>query len=195
VDRIRSSSGELPPTLPQAQTLDQEREQLAGRVRRILEMARRHSGTPVASFAEKFGHLQSRGGKGRTAWYEWQSKPERASSLTLLAALRLLAPEAALEVIFGQTGNEEGVASSYLTGDFVTRNDHEDIRRELEKTEDDLAHLGQQVRYLGKVIEELAGSRRMAEISRRLGGPMGSDLERLAERVRGPAATEESSPG
>jgi hypothetical protein len=84
-----------------------DREQLAERARCILVSARSAQNLSISGFARDYAHLQSRGGSSRTAWYAWQKEPERASSLTLLAALRAIGPEMAVRAIFGEAARED----------------------------------------------------------------------------------------
>jgi hypothetical protein len=81
-----------------------DRPVLEDQVRRLLERARKRSGTSVEEIVRGLGELQPRGAGTRRSWYDWLEKPETVSALAALAALHVLGPSAAAEVIFGDAG-------------------------------------------------------------------------------------------
>ena len=81
-------------------------------MRRLLERARKRSGTSVEEIVQGLGELQPRGAGTRRSWYDWLEKPETVSALAALAALHVLGPNAAAELIFGDAGASEVGAES-----------------------------------------------------------------------------------
>jgi hypothetical protein len=92
-------------------------ERLEEQARRLLEEARLRSGTSVEKMVKVLGRFQPRGAETRRSWYDWQERPETVSLLTGLAAIHLLGPEAAVELLFGhaatsQESDAEGVSTN-----------------------------------------------------------------------------------
>lgn len=82
-------------------------ERLEEQARRLLEEARLRSGTSVEKMVKVLGRFQPRGAETRRSWYDWQERPETVSLLTGLAAIHMLGPEAAVELLFGAAISQE----------------------------------------------------------------------------------------
>jgi hypothetical protein len=65
-------------------------------------MARDRAHVTVDQMVRSFGGLQPRGAETRRSWYDWQERPETVSALTALAALHLVGPTGAMELLFGK---------------------------------------------------------------------------------------------
>jgi len=85
-------------------------ERLEEQARRLLEEARLRSGTSVEKMVKVLGRFQPRGAETRRSWYDWQERPETVSLLTGLAAIHMLGPEAAVELLFGAAISQESDA-------------------------------------------------------------------------------------
>lgn len=93
-----------------------ERSFLEEQVRRLLERARGRTGASVDDMVRTIGPLQPRGATTRRSWYDWQERPETVSLLTGLAAIHVLGPEVAIEVLFGEAPTPERSARDELEG-------------------------------------------------------------------------------
>jgi hypothetical protein len=61
----------------------------------------------VEEIVQGLGELQPRGAGTRRSWYDWLEKPETVSALAALAAMHVLGPSGAAEVMFGDAGTSE----------------------------------------------------------------------------------------
>lgn len=104
--------------MPQVQFPD--RALLEEQARRLLERARGRTGASVDDMVRTIGALQPRGATTRRSWYDWQERPETISLLTGLAAIQVLGPEAAIEVLFGQAPTSDQASGNEL-GERVAR--------------------------------------------------------------------------
>lgn len=94
---------------------------LEEQVRRLLERARARLGATVPQFVEGLGGLQAKGAGTRRSWYDWLEKPETVSALTALAALHILGPTAAMELLFqSQSAPSTPGADSHAEADRLT---------------------------------------------------------------------------
>jgi hypothetical protein len=120
------------------------REALESQARRLLELAREHTGASVERMVKAFGELQPRGAVTRRSWYDWQERPETVSLLTGLAAMHALGPEASMELVFGKAASV----------DAATRDDRIDqLQAAVEDATTELMQLRERVE--GFVVPEL----------------------------------------
>jgi hypothetical protein len=121
---------------------------LIARVNQLMELARAKHGGNLAEFLEEFRAYQryrSDDAPDRGVYYSWQKDPIGMSGLTLVTMMRMVGPERAMEILFGE----------YLEPD--------EERRMLTELRSTVAELRRQT---GETIEELRGQNR--ELTRRL---------------------------
>jgi hypothetical protein len=150
-----------------------DRQVLEDQVRRLLERARKQSGTSVEEIVHGLGELQPRGAGTRRSWYDWLEKPETVSALAVLAALHVLGPSAAADVIFGDGGRSEvGAENAAL----------EELRALFAHVQEELIEQRRETLELRQHVDELA-SRRGQQVAQRASIPHSApevgDLDRL----------------
>ncbi len=123
------------------------RQALEDGVRRLLERARKRSGASAAEMVTLLGHLQAKAAGTRRSWYDWNERPETVSALTVLAALHLLGPAAAVDAVFGQGADRTEVPSE----DQVTA-----LQRQLRQLQQELARQQRRNQAVEARLEELA---------------------------------------
>jgi hypothetical protein len=111
------------------------------------------------------GQYQARGASTRRSWYDWLDNPETVSGLTVLAALHLIGPDAAAEVLFGS-------GSDTTTEDAVL----DDLRARLAEVEGELTRQQTESSELRRQVQDL--------ISRRGEGTAGGDPSPQADHGR-----------
>jgi hypothetical protein len=135
-------------------------------VRRVLDHAQRRVGANVPEMVDALGGLQPRGAGTRRSWYDWHEKPETVSALTAMAAVRLLGPDAAIEVIFGDQVSGVGDQSSRSS---AAEGDTQELRRHLADVQSELARQRRLTAEVQGRLEELAvtveGRRSVARLS------------------------------
>jgi hypothetical protein len=121
------------------------REALEDQARRLLETARRQSGASVEQMVQLLGDLQPRKALTRRSWYDWQTRPETVSLLAGLAAIQMLGPEAAMELLFSDVALQKAEADDDIG--------LESLRRALGSLVDEMAEMRDRVE--GLVVTEL----------------------------------------
>ena len=91
------------------------------------------------------GDLQPRKALTRRSWYDWQNRPETVSLLAGLAAIQMLGPEAAIELLFDDVALQKAEADD--------DNGLESLRRALGSLVDEMAEMRDRVE--GLVVTEL----------------------------------------
>jgi hypothetical protein len=92
------------------------------------------------------GEYQSRRAATRRSWYDWLERPETVSALTVLAAVHVLGPEGAAEVLF-EGGGDAAAEDAALV----------DLRARLAEVEGQLATQRRESNELRRQVEDLAG--------------------------------------
>jgi hypothetical protein len=121
------------------------REALEDQARRLLETARRQSGASVEQMVQLLGDLQPRKALTRRSWYDWQNRPETVSLLAGLAAIQMLGPQAAMELLFSDVALQKAEADDDIG--------LESLRRALGNLVADMADMRDRVE--GLVVTEL----------------------------------------
>jgi hypothetical protein len=121
------------------------RNALEDQARRLLETARRQSGASVEEMVQLLGDLQPRKALTRRSWYDWQNRPETVSLLAGLAAIQMLGPEAAIELLFDDVALQKAAADD--------DNGLESLRRALGSLVAEMAEMRDRVE--GLVVTEL----------------------------------------
>jgi hypothetical protein len=123
-----------------------DRQVLEDQLRRLLDRARRRSGASVDEIVQILGDLQPLGARTRRSWYDWLEKPETVSALTALAALHLLGPAAAAEIIFGGADTSVSAVESAAL---------EELRALLARVQDELSEQRRESKELRQRVHEL----------------------------------------
>jgi hypothetical protein len=124
------------------------RNALEDQARRLLETARRQSGASVEEMVQLLGDLQPRKALTRRSWYDWQNRPETVSLLAGLAAIQMLGPQAAMQLLFNDVELQKAGVS-----EADDDNGLESLRRALGNLVDDMAEMRDRVE--GLVVTEL----------------------------------------
>ena len=123
-----------------------DRQVLEDQLRRLLDRARRRSGTSVDEIVQTLGDLQPLGARTRRSWYDWLEKPETVSALTALAAAHLLGPAATAEIIFGGADTSVSAVESAAL---------EELRALLARVQDELSEQRRESQELRQRVHEL----------------------------------------
>ncbi len=123
------------------------RKALEDQARRLLETARRQSGASVEEMVQLLGDLQPRKALTRRSWYDWQNRPETVSLLAGLAAIQMLGPEAAIDLLFNDSALQKA------RGDADDDNALESLRNALGSLVEEMAEMRDRVE--GLVVTEL----------------------------------------
>jgi hypothetical protein len=97
------------------------------------------------------GRYQARGATTRRSWYDWIDNPETVSGLTVLAALHLVGPEGATEVLFGAAADQAAEEAAL-----------DDLRARLAEVEGELARQQTESSALRRQVEDLISRREQA---------------------------------
>jgi hypothetical protein len=124
------------------------RKALEDQARRLLETARRQTGASVDEMVQVLGDLQPRKALTRRSWYDWHNRPETVSLLAGLAAIQMLGPEAAMQLLFNDAELQQAGAS-----EADDDNGLESLRRALGSLVAEMAEMRDRVE--GLVVTEL----------------------------------------
>jgi hypothetical protein len=179
VIRCRTVADKVP--VPARATLEND-------VRRLLDHAQRRIGAKVPEMVDALGGLQPRGAGTRRSWYDWHERPETVSALTAMAAIHLLGPEAAIDVLFGDQASSVGDQSSRFS---AAEGDTQELRRQLTDVQSELARQRRLTAEVQGRLEELAatveGRRSVARMSvsdlEKLIAEIESDMEHVGRRI------------